>query len=359
MVIQTQKHRGFTLLELLVVVSIIAVLGGSIVTSWAGNEVKAVRGVAAHTLGGIENSLRVFLQTTQRLPNNVESLVCTNYSATGTVSGNSWRPDATINPASADALLDTTIGTVTALPSTAYKLGGLSNVSSVGGGMSQLLAEKFVGTTLTDAEANEFQQRGFTTLRYAMSEACDNFSSSVVLSLEVNGGSDFFGDNSNGLNVIDMPNHVFADPEPDGTGGYKYRGIGFPALVEAGAPVLLWYKGSDVTDAGSSYADNGYENIKLGAGPHDRLLAFGIGNESDVVGSNGVFGKAPIYGGAGRDKYGHYIMLLNSGTYTEVVSGIGPLETPTETHTVLQAVIDATGGFLAEDIAEFQGQKAS
>lgn len=45
---------------------------------------------------------------------------------------------------------------MTALSSTAYKFGGISNVSGVGGGMSRALSEKFVGTALIAAEADEF-----------------------------------------------------------------------------------------------------------------------------------------------------------------------------------------------------------
>jgi hypothetical protein len=191
-----------------------------------------------------------------------------------------------------------------------------------------------------------------------MSEACDNFSSSVVLSLAVNGSKGFFGDNSQGLEVIDIPNEAFADPEPNGAVGYKFRGVGFSGVVAAGAPVLMWYKGGDVTAGVSSYTDNGYNNIKLRAGAHDRLLAFGIGADSDVVGADGVFGKAPFYTGAGKDKYAHYIVLFNSGTYTELVSGAGPLVSSAAPNTYLQAIVDASGGFLVEEISEFNGQKS-
>ena len=88
------------------------------------------------------------------------------------------------------------------------------------------------------------------------------------------------------------------------------------------------------------------------------MLAFGIGAESDVVGVDGVFGKAPFYTGAGRDKYAHYIALFNSGAYTELVSGTGPLVSAAAPNTYLQAIIDASGGFLAEEMSEFNGQKS-
>jgi prepilin-type N-terminal cleavage/methylation domain-containing protein len=352
-----KNQQGFTLLELLVVVGIIAIIGGAMMASFAGNQAQAARGVSIQTLAGIEGSLRLFMHNTQRLPNNLESLVCTNYNAAGVVSGSSWKPAAITDPTSADAVLDTRNGVVVAAPSTAYKLGGLSNVSGVGGGMSRALAHHFVGTALTSVEAAEFKNRGLSTLRYAMSEACDNIPTSLIAGFAVNGTSGLFGQNTTGLEAIDIPNSVFSDPQPKTITSYHYRGIGFAGNVENSAPVLMWYKGSDVTNTGSSYADSGYNNIKVGAAAHDRLLAFGIGTESDAIGHDGALAKAPFggtSGSIGRDKYSHYIALFNTGAYAEATPG-GPLVTPASANTRLQAIVDARGQFLDGEIAEFKG----
>ena len=352
-----KKQGGFTLLELLVVVGIIAIIGGAMISSFSGNEAKAARGVAAQSIAGIENSIRIFVSTTDRLPNNLESLVCAPHSATGVVSTAAWVAGALTDPTDAVALLVTTADTateVTAAATTAYKFGGTSNVSGIGGGMSKKLGEKFVGTTLTAAEATEFNDRGLLTLRYAIAEACDDDAGTATAAMTVNGATATFGGTTNTLADIDIPNQAFSDPRPDGAAAFKFRGVGFEGNVAAGAPVLMWDKGSDVTDAASAVTDNGYNNVKIGAGAHDRILAFGIGGDSDLVGPDAVFGKAPFYGQVGKDKYAHYIGLFNTGTYGTAV----PLAIPTSSSTNIQAVVDARGDFLDEEIAEFSGQKS-
>jgi prepilin-type N-terminal cleavage/methylation domain-containing protein len=354
----SKNQQGFTLLELLVVVGIIAIIGGAMISSFAGNEAKAARGVATQTIAGVENSIRIFVSSTDRLPNNLESLVCAPYSATGVVSTAVWSAAALQDPKSVDAILATTadpLTEATAAATTAYKFGGISNVSGIGGGMGKKLAQKFVGTNLTADEALEMNDRGLLSLRYAMAQACDDDATTAAALTAVNGATGAFGGTTKTLADIDIPNQAFSDPRPDGAAAFKFRGVGFEGLVATGAPVLMWYKGSDVTDAALTSDSNGYNNVKVGAGAHDRLLAFGIGGDSDLVGTDvdAAFGKAPFYGQIGKDKYAHYIGLFNTGTYT----GSAPLVVPEDSNTRIQAVIDARGDFLDEEIAEFNGQK--
>jgi prepilin-type N-terminal cleavage/methylation domain-containing protein len=353
----SKNQQGFTLLELLVVVGIIAIIGGAMISSFAGNEEKAARGVATQTIAGVENSIRLFVTSTDRLPNNLETLVCAPYSATGVVTAATagWAAAALTDPKSADAILATTADPLTAVPAaatTAYKFGGISNVSGIGGGMGKKLAQKFVGTNLTAAEATEMTDRGLLTLRYAIAQACDDDASTIATGVVANGTTGPMGDTTDTLAGIDIPNQAFSDPRPNDATSYKFRGVGFSGNVADTAPVLMWYKGSDVVTA-TDLTGSGYNNVKVGAGAHDRLLAFGIGGDSDLVGTgtDSVFGKAPFYGQIGKDKYAHYIGLFNTGTYTAAAT------VPTSSNTRIQAVIDARGDFLDEEIAEFNGQK--
>jgi prepilin-type N-terminal cleavage/methylation domain-containing protein len=326
-----KKQGGFTLLELLVVVGIIAIIGGAMISSFAGNEAKAARGVATQSIAGIENAVRIFTTDTQRLPNNLESLVCAPYDGAGVVTTALWAANALTDAKSADAVVSGTAGN-TAAATTAYKFGGESNVSGVGGGMSKKLAEKFVGTVLTADEATALNDLGMSSLRYAIAEACDT-DVATTATVTANGSTGAFGDSTDGLNGIDIPNQAFADPRPDGTTGFKLRGVGFEGLVTTGTPVLLWDEG-----------DGGYNNNKIGAADGDRLIALGIGQDTDLIGitAEAKFSKAPFYGQVGKDKYAHYIGLFN-------VSDTDNIQ--------LQAVVDARGDFLDEEIAEFQGQK--
>ncbi|MCJ8350069.1 type II secretion system protein [Moritella sp.] len=324
-----KNQGGFTLLELLVVVGIIAIIGGAMLSSFSGQEATAARGVATSAIAGIEDATRIYRATTKgTLPNNMESLVCANYDAAGTVS--------TSVPSAADG----GVLPATAAATTSYKYGGTSNASGIGGGMTKKLAAKFDIAALTALQATALNDVGITSMRYAISEACDTDVTTTASIFALDGTTSVdFGDGGEGLVGIDIPNQAFEGLRPDGQTGYKFRGIGFAGTIETASPVLIWKKG-----------DGGYNNIKLGAAESDVLIAMGVGQASDLVGTgpNAAFSKAPFYGQVGKDKYAHYIALINVGPAGDEF---------TNGETQVQAVVDARGDFLDEEIAEFNGQK--
>jgi len=72
-----RKVGGFTLLELLVVVGILAIIAGAIITAYDGFQRKAALQTASNTVASMTNTIRTFIATSQNgaLPNNVESLI--------------------------------------------------------------------------------------------------------------------------------------------------------------------------------------------------------------------------------------------------------------------------------------------
>ena len=70
-----KRQHGFTLLEVLMVIAMLAIVGGAIITSYGGLEDKAARGTSVHTMSSIEEAFRVFAATEGALPNNLESLI--------------------------------------------------------------------------------------------------------------------------------------------------------------------------------------------------------------------------------------------------------------------------------------------
>lgn len=336
----SKKQGGFTLLELLVVVGIMAVLGGAMISSFGGQEEKAARGAATQTIAGIEDALRIYKSVNDVLPADMESLACLpqglDTAALAALTAN--------NTASTDGS--------TAIDITqSYKFGGQTNASGFGGGLGKKVADKFDLLKLTSETATALQDAGIVSARYAETAACDNpVADGNTATDATQGGNTVTGD----LVGISIPTHAFEDFR-EGTG--RNRGRGFSQSIATDVPVMVWKAGND-----------GYNNTKLGAGATDVLIGLGIGQASDLVGGiNSPFAKAPFYGQVGKDKYSHYIALVNIGS-TEPTAATSVLDMIDESDSnansaliegaaFVQAVIDPRGDFLDEEVAEFSGQK--
>ncbi|MBA60912.1 MAG: hypothetical protein CMJ76_00960, partial [Planctomycetaceae bacterium] len=70
-----KTQSGFTLLEVLMVVAMLAIVGGAIITNYSGLDRKAATSTGVHSLSGINNAITVFQATEGVLPNNLESLI--------------------------------------------------------------------------------------------------------------------------------------------------------------------------------------------------------------------------------------------------------------------------------------------
>ena len=53
---RNRRASGFTLLEVLMVVAMLAIVGGAIITSYGGLEDKAAKGSATHTIAAVEEA---------------------------------------------------------------------------------------------------------------------------------------------------------------------------------------------------------------------------------------------------------------------------------------------------------------
>ncbi len=328
------KQGGFTLLELLVVVAILAVLGGLAIGAYGDKTTQAAKGSATNTIAAVDGMVRSFQATAKMLPSNLDTLVCA---------------DAT--------------GAMTLANTRDY--GGDSDMPSVSGGMSKKINDKLqpvIFTTATGTDAvDALQAAGIGILRYgahtATDSSCDDLGSA---SFAFNGG--FYP--SSPLSLADIPNRGFDIPVNSSLTDTKNRGRGFEKTLDGSVVandivLQVWKPGTGVT-----YGSN---NIKVGAKKNDVLAVLGLGNNSTMITdqANRVSASAPFYGADAKDKYGRYLALVKVGTITDtqaavealhntgdITTGFSPLSKAT-----FITVVDTRGDFLDEEYAEANGQK--
>ena len=337
-----QNQQGFTLLELLVVVAVMAVIAGAAMMSMSGQEEHAGQGVAMHTMQTLENATNQFQTINKVLPNDLESLLCAKSTVTtmaGLTSG------VTSNPDAPDTNNNTVINTIaedgdaSALAATTVRIfGGLSDAAGVGGGITDSFARKITVVDLPAAAVPTLTNAGITNLKFATYEACDDVAAPTVT---VNG--EIIGDVALDENPLIQMSFDNAGEVPGA--------IGFDVALATGAvmPVLLYEDSED-----------------LGRSDNDIIIVLGIGNSSDLVEDGDFLAKAPRDGNVGRDKFAHYGLALKVGAFQANAANTVDL-TQTETNpgdldgidwlarAELVAVIDADGDYYEEEIAEFAG----
>jgi prepilin-type N-terminal cleavage/methylation domain-containing protein len=258
---KNNKKTGFTLLEVLMVVAMLAIVGGAIITSYGGLEDKAAKGTATHTIAAVEEAFRLFDATEGGLPNNLESLIAAT-------------PDTPV-----------------------YQAGELDNAATdASGGVSAgLLGAKIAGKfTYVDTDPAALVAAGITKIRYL--DLKGNGAGGTLDIKDADGDATTVGS----LADITIPQHAFEAPRP----GNKNRGRGYYVNAAGGTtiPLAVWSPGT-----------NGYNNVKVGGTPTSVLVGLGLGNSSTLCGG-GVFanlGHAPFYGNVAKNEYNHYIALID------------------------------------------------
>lgn len=296
-----RNQAGFTLLELLVVVAILAIVAGGVLVAYDGLEAKSANGQASHSLAALDSGVRTFTSIRKTAPDNLDSLIAGTPTGGGQV--------------------------VTALPGTPALIATLS---------AGELDGKVTSTALTAAQRAALTAAGINQLRYI--DLAGNGAGGTLTTLNNAGTALAVGN----ISLADIPNRIFDIPTVDGAAN-KNRGRGYSHPLITGSPVAVWNAGV-----------GNINNLKVGAGATDVLIAFGLGNNASIfkadsaaVGGDVNLSQAPNYPNVAKNEYNRYVLLYN----------VGPAgaELP---KAKLQAVVDAKGDFLDEELAEFSGQKS-
>lgn len=287
--IANRSRNAFTLLELLVVVAILAIIAGGLIAAYDGLEAQAGAGTSANSMASVDQAVRTFVTVVKQAPNGLDSLVA----ATGTSSA-----------------------TATAAPTTGSLLLSLDH-----------LADHVQVAALTAAQSAALVEAGIDTLYYL-----DATQNTAV----------------GGVGTSRAPNRIF-DPTVLGTGGYGFPGTFGSTDTPA---VVRWLPDLDTSTTPptpDATSGNGLHNRLVGAGPTDVLVAFGLGNNSSMIGTNDpsvassvTLAQAPFQVDQHRDEYGRFILLFN----------LGPVASP-YSKARFQAVINSHGQVIDQKISEY------
>jgi prepilin-type N-terminal cleavage/methylation domain-containing protein len=331
-----KKKNAFTLLELLIVVAILAIIGGGMIAAYDGLEENASQASSTRDIAALDQAMRTFKVQEGSLPNNLESLIAA----------------VPTTPAYSVTRLDSSVTAVTA-PVAAAVLGSK-------------LAGKFTVTTITGDQAANLAEAGITEIRYI--DVAGNDGLEADLNILAADGND--ATNVGDIADIDIPAHAFEAPRP---GNRRNRGRGFyldmgPTITQATADskdlaiadVALGDSNGIIDSAEAQLAfdaafttasipvavwnaGGGYNNVKVGAAADAVLVAFGIGNSSSLVSGTSDVGlaHAPYYANVAKNHYNHYIALVDVN------------QKPAK----LVAIVDSRGDFLDEEYAESTDQK--
>lgn len=294
----SKQNRGFTLLELVIVIAILAVIGGAALVSYDGLDTKAAKSQATFNLAAIDKGVRLFKVVSGDYPESLDLLT----------------------------LSDTTVGDVT---------GNAAVTATAGGFFSRLTRE------LEGADADKATSDGSLHFFKVTAAIADSFAEAGIDTLR---GIPLASDTA----AIEIANRAFDDAT---------SGVGTDVAIAADL-VLPIIKAKNLGAADSSLLES---ITGLDSDATHLVVALGMGNNSTIVSdtvnvNSASFSEAPFYSDVASTEYGRFILMFHVATDTDDNDTIEDGEVFSSVRFV--GALDAEGNWLDQEFSDSVGTKS-
>ena len=301
-----QKQKGFTLLELLVVVAILAAVAGTATIALQDTDSRAAAAAHVAMMDELNKGIRTY-----RVLNRTE----------GEVFPDHW---------------DSLIETDTAVTTTAITGGSIQNATT---GVDQYIAiEDVVTYNLTADLLGKLNDVTITSLQYIDTNndasVDDTISDCTLVQAVINSRSN-----------ASVAGNIFMAPKTLTLDGAEGCGIAHTLVV--GDPIATWTGGQGrlLGQPAASVTYNDEDNrafMVVGAGPASTLFEGG---------KLGALSSVPVYRHVAKDQYNRFMVIFGIGTY----DGSGVI-VPTDQVTLV-AILDGAGDTKEEELGEWDGTR--
>ncbi|WP_415889029.1 type II secretion system protein [Neptuniibacter sp. SY11_33] len=318
------KQGGFTLLELLVVVAILAAIAGTATIALQDTDARASAAAHVAMMDELNKGVRTFrVLNKNALPTGFDSLVQTSAGDAAT--------DAA--PLSVAAIEDITLVALPVAAAGVMQAGGLDSL-------------QYVGTHL-DADGTD------TALTCAGTDAANPSQEEIIASRgnAVVAGNIFLSPAANGCGYT-----VSFDEDGEIVGGTA-GDTAQVALWSGGYERVMGEAGQDMDAQTAFDATTGVMTVTLDADANTpdpaALLAVGMGPSSTLFNANDLGGmtSVPVYRHVSETEYNRFIALFNVGTLTATGT-----VTPGD-QVSLTAIVDGAGDTKEEELGEWDGTR--
>lgn len=316
-----RKQGGFTLLELLVVVAIMAAIAGSVVVAFQDTDARAAAAAHVQMMNELNGGTRHFEAINFRYPDHWDSL--TELDGAG-------------------ALGDT--GTA------ALNILGIEDIAI----MPLNLVVHGDDTVAGDTVVANLDAVGITTLRVAYDTTthgldpdgegdCDDYTALIA---------------SKGNAVV--AGNIYLSPDANGCGGAHTIGTGTSVMVWTGGAERITGQENAVDIVDAAGAVGSAELLAASPGT-PVLMALGYGPSGSLFDPREVAGMStvPVYRHVGPLDYNRFIALFQIGTITDDDGDLTSDRAVASAAPVLLGVVDGAGDTKEEELGEWDGTRST